>query len=328
MRVRAVAAGALTALSCIAAAPARADTVLAEQGSEDLVAAGGALYFSERQANGRYRLLVLRDGAVSGIGLPSAHYAFYAGAGTDAQGRQVLIYSRCPRGRCTSIHLLDVATGQERRLKVTVGRGCQLAGPSIERGTLMFVRMGSCPRRGIWLRRTGAPARRLSRAADTCCTAQLADGTVVWLGSAPGGLRVTVRAPDGARFSLFEVDDLSPRVAAVGFLIAFDGHLYWGAAAHIRAGAYPRPVSKRVFRALPEPFAACEATDRDLPPGPHTDGRYDSLRAPRFAIDAGGLYYATDEQILRADTPPPAFDFRNAFIPTSWAAIGSGCEAV
>ena len=272
--------------------------------------------------------MVLRDGTISGVGVASAHYAFFASAGTDAQGRTVLIYSRCPRGRCTSIHLLDVVTGQERRLKVTLGRLCQIAGTSIERGTLMFVRMGSCPRRGIWLRRPGAPARRLSRAADTCCTAQLADGAVAWLGSTAGGLRVTVRAADGNRFSLFAVDDFSERVAAVGFLIAHDGYLYWSSAAHTRAGAYPRPTSKRVFRAQPQFLAECQATDRDLPPGPHTDGRFDSLLAPTFAIDAAGLYYATDEQILRADTPPPAFDFRNAFIPASWAAIGSGCQAV
>jgi hypothetical protein len=221
VRLRAFASGIAAVAVVIAAAPAaQADTVLAEHGAEDLVAAGGALYFSQRQPNGRYRLMVLRDGTITGVGLSSAYYAFYAGAGTDQQGQPVLIYSRCPRGRCTSIHLLDVATGAERRVPVTLGRRCQIAGTSMQGGTLMFVRMGSCPRRGIWLRRPGQKAERLSRASDTCCTAQLSDGTVAWLGSTPDDIQITVRAPDGRRFSLFEIDHYAERVASAGRLTA------------------------------------------------------------------------------------------------------------
>ena len=58
------------------------------------------------------------------------------------------------------------------------------------------------------------------------------------------------------------------------------------------------------------------------------DRRYDRLISPAFALDAAGVYYATARQILRADDPPLTYNFANAFIPSTWAAIGAGCEAV
>ena len=53
VRLRAIASGIAAVAVVIATAPAaQADTVLAEQGSEDLVAAGGVLYFSQRRPTG------------------------------------------------------------------------------------------------------------------------------------------------------------------------------------------------------------------------------------------------------------------------------------
>jgi hypothetical protein len=311
-------------LLALALAPrAEADSVLARVGAEDPVVAGDTVFFSKRDASRRWRLMAWREGAMRTVRVRGEPFVFAASPGSDRRGSPVLTYVRCPRRRCTEVYELRIRDSRERRLAIASGRGCELSAPTMRRGTLLFLRRGSCASRGVWLRAADGLLRRLSRDDEACCTALVGDAAA-WIGSR-GSNRVFLRvAPHSGR--RFDVYVSEPAVSsASGSLLAHEGMLYWGVTMETRAGALPRPFEARIYRASPVAGASCEATDRTFPSLSRSTASGSDLSPPAFAIGSAGIVYGTRTELRLADAPPPPFSVASTFKPQS-TRPGPGCR--
>lgn len=301
--------------SLVPAAPAAADTFIAAANDADLTASGDGIFWSERRTSGLTRLMTVDGGAVTALPVRPEPVSFAATPGTDRTGAPVLTYCRGTSTTCRSLHVFDVARRRERRLDVSVPRGCVPLSPSMERGAVVFVLAGSCKRRGVWLRSATGRLRRLAANDDACCTA-LVNGTPAWIGAQPAADVVFVKvAPPGRRPFVLYRSAHPIRGASTAGLVGFGGRLYWGVTAETEDGDFPRALESRVLRARPVPGAACEASDRSLPSRSRMRSSLssDTIEAPAFAISARGLFYADRREIRLADGPPVVFSTRYAF---------------
>ena len=298
---------------------AAADTVLARASAQDLAVSGDTLYWSRKEGPHRYRLMKTRAGITSRLPLRPDALRFAPSAGTDAAGAPVLVYARCGRPpRCRSLHAFSPSDNRERRLPVRAGGRCELFAPSLDRGVLAFGRYGRCAERGIWLRYPDGRTTRLTRHADACCTAVIGD-VAAWIGVPERGLvHLAVASAGGRPFELFRHDNTHPLDAYVGRLSASGGRLYWSVSTW-RGRRARVATDARVYRATPTPFADCEATSRQLPTR--------AQELPVFAVDEGGLRYATRGRILLADSPPLVFGAEHSPFAPFTARLGRGCWA-
>lgn len=115
----------------MAAAPARAEPVVAPLPATAIQAAGEAVIFSQYDAAARgYRLMRWRNGVVRAFAIRPRAVPFDVDVGPDRDGREVAVYSRCAReparfgpgtvlpyfrtGRGCRVFSLDLRTGRER----------------------------------------------------------------------------------------------------------------------------------------------------------------------------------------------------------------------
>lgn len=316
----AIAAAALLFLGALVGATrAAADTMLAPARAQDLAVSGDTLVWSEKQRRGRYRLMALRGGRRTRLQIrPNNSFPFFPASGTDVGGANVVVYQRCKRGKCRTLEGYWLSERREQRLPVRAGRGCELQGPSMDRGAIAYIRRGRCRNRGIWLQLPDGRTRRLTRRDDACCTALIGD-TAAWIGSPESGtISVIVAPPSGPAFEVFRNDNTYPLDVITGNIGASGGLLYWSVSTW-KARAR-RPTDARVYRAQPQPKADCEASNRQFPA---------AGGLPIYAVDESGLRYADKRSVRLADSPPPVFG--PAFSPfpqfTAQDRVGRGCWA-
>ena len=320
-RTRKAAFTVLVLASAVAAAAApgeaSADTVLAQAAAHDLAISGESLFWSRKESRSRYRLMMLRGGAVTRLPLRPDVFPLRPSAGTDAAGAPVLVYSRCRRtDSCRALYSFSLGDGRERRLPVKAGHGCELLAPSIDHGALAFARYGKCADRGVWLRQADGRLKRFTRRADVCCTAVVGDAAA-WVGaSTPGVVHLVVAPANGQPFELFRSDDTYPLDAYIGNLNASGGMLYWSVSTW-RGRRARVATDARVYRASLTRFADCEATNRELPTRPQ-----DTVI---FAVADTGLHYASRDKILVADAPPLVFGLDHSPFASLNASTGRGC---
>jgi hypothetical protein len=121
--------------------------------------------------------------------------------GTDAQGRVVVVYPRCVKGRCDLYSARPDGTHEQRVPGVNAPGESQFQG-AMDRGNVAFLRTRAAYRTSLYLRRVGRPATLVTQEGgdDVALSgdhiAQIRDG------SGEAGLcelpTVEVRRPDGA----------------------------------------------------------------------------------------------------------------------------------
>lgn len=161
----------LIALLILAALPARAMAadrlVLDDPAAEQVVAARGLLVFVGQDTSNRDVLRRQRGPTVKRLRSRTAANIKDLDLGSDKRGRTVLVFSRCGdllRASTCKLFQYDFRRRRTLRLHGVSRRGCEEAGPSISRGTLVFVRRGSrrrC-RPGIYAKRPGRRGRRIA----------------------------------------------------------------------------------------------------------------------------------------------------------------------
>jgi hypothetical protein len=290
--------------------PARADTLVAKDRAVLLTAPRSAVVWDRTDRRGAHRLVMLRAGRTRTLPIPPSRGPLVASAGTARSGRPVLVYSRCNRRLCTSIHIFSLSNGHDARAPVSAEPGCDLAPASMDRGVLVFLRRGPCPDRGVWRRTAAGRLRRLQRVDDVCCTAVWA-GRAAWIGGHGDRVSVTVAPARGRPFAIFQVRQAD---YVVGSLHALDGRLYWSLATRSTPGA-----GAHIFRSRMSRGAACEMADRRLPVSSRSDPWLD------FAVNETSLWYRTGQRILRADQPRPSFEVGGSLFPGR-APRGPGCS--
>lgn len=150
-----------TVALAVAAATAAADTAF-EADTHELAADGGRLVWS------------VGGGLMTGFGADAAKVPVGGGVfsgfdiGTDARGRELLVFTRCPTDLC-ELFSYRFADGRTRRLPFS-RPDCGESVPRIHAGTIAFVRGSSRPRRGrrgctggLYVVRPGEPPRRILR---------------------------------------------------------------------------------------------------------------------------------------------------------------------
>lgn len=161
----------LIALLVLAAVPARAmaadKLVLDDPEAEQVASARGLLVFVGQDTSNRDVLRRQRGATVKRLRSKTAADLKDLDLGTDRRGRTVLVFSRCGdllrRSTC-KLYEYDFRRAKTLRVHGVSRRGCEEAGPSISRGTLVFVRRGSRRRckPGIYAKRPGRHGRRIA----------------------------------------------------------------------------------------------------------------------------------------------------------------------
>lgn len=181
--------------NAVAAAPTR---LAPAPDAAGLTAFGGHVVWSARDPEtGLWSLQRWHAGVVERLPVAARSVSFDADAGPDADGRPVLVYSRCRRepsnedslpgwlgARGCDVFRLPLEGGRERRVAAVNTRAASETTPSMWRGAIAFARAAPGQDRArIWLRRAGA--RRLVRLSGGT-VARCDDGTRCEEGSAGG----------------------------------------------------------------------------------------------------------------------------------------------
>lgn len=161
----ALAAAAAAAL-IVPAAPAAADTVVATVPSsarpQDISTYGGTYAWSQRAADGGWRLVVKTGSAAPALA-PIAPFGSSVDPDVgprDASGAPVVVYSRCATAARCDVYRFDPSNGKEAKLAgVSKGASAERA-PSTFKGAVLFARSGGGAR-GAYLYRPGKGTRRL-----------------------------------------------------------------------------------------------------------------------------------------------------------------------
>jgi hypothetical protein len=294
----------VSALACVAASPAVADTVVDDDGTARNVSAlGGALVWSRKEAKKDFRLVQMVDGEKRDAPVRGSRKPFDPDLGRDAKGRTLVVYSRC--SPMCDVFEMNLASGKERRIDAAARRRCAEISPSRWGSTLVFVREGgrACEP-GLYARRGKRKPKRILRTrefeTDTKPAVSVREtdirrGAVVattyaYLGGSSALRKVLLweHARSSAKpcalqqqgtGSVFGIHSLQSPV--------LDGsRVYWARSSSTSESAFERAEAR------------CGADYESSPREPGSD--------ERLAVDDGTVYYAAAGRgILEADDPPP-----------------------
>lgn len=138
-------------------ATARAAEVVALDAPTPVSAYGGRLLWSQRDAQGAFRLYTRAGGVTARVPVPARRVAFDADLGPNAAHHVAAVYSRCRqdppptsgfgapalynRGRGCDVYEYDFATGTESRLAAVSSPVATEAWPTIWRARIVFERV-------------------------------------------------------------------------------------------------------------------------------------------------------------------------------------------
>lgn len=146
------------------AAPASADDTLLTRPAAavpvNLSAYGSTMAWSEKSADGTYRLIVRTgDGAPAAAPIPAFDANVDPDVGPATGGDPVIVYSRCTAGAACDVWRYTPATGVETRIAAVASRRASETAPSIHQGAVLYAKTG-----GTYLYRPGRGTRRISTA--------------------------------------------------------------------------------------------------------------------------------------------------------------------